>query len=255
MTPPGAAAARSRSAAAPARAPLRQPIAPRRVSGPARHPRAVPPPSRQSGPIARLLDAPFLDRLIRGRVWIALVAFALLGIVAMQVEILRLGSSIARSVNEIQHLTQVNEAAATAIAQAEPGRDVASEAASLGMVYPPAGNIAYLSYHAADASTAADSITLPSAPLFTPAAAGLTAPIEPTVTSDATSAASSTSAATTMATNTGTAVSEPSNTTSALPAGTNNSAGGIVSDAPAAPSTTTAIGAGGGSSAPTATSG
>ena len=255
MTPPSAAAARSRSAAAPARAPLRQPLAPRRVSGPARRPGGVARPlPRHSGPFARLLDAPFLDRLIRGRIWIALVGFALLGIVAMQVEILRLGSSIARSVTEIQHLTQVNEAAETAIAQAEPGRNIASEAASLGMVYPPAGNIVYLGYHAGDALTAANSITLPTAPLFTAPAAGLTAPIEPAVSSQATSVVSSTSAATTAATSTGTSVAGPSNTTTDAPAST-NSAGGIVSDAPAASSATTAIGAGGGSSAPTVSGG
>jgi hypothetical protein len=255
MTPPSAAAARSRSAAAPARAPLRQPLAPRRVSGPARRPGGVARPlPRHSGPFARLLDAPFLDRLIRGRIWIALVGFALLGIVAMQVEILRLGSSIARSVTEIQHLTQVNEAAETAIAQAEPGHNVASEAASLGMVYPPAGNIVYLGYHAGDALTAAHSITLPTAPLFTAPAAGLTAPIEPTVSSPATDVASSTAGGTATSTSTGAGIDQPSNTTTDTPAST-NSAGGTVSDAPAAPSAATAIGAGGGSSAPTVSSG
>ena len=246
MTPPAAAAARSRSAAAPAPVPLRQPVAPRRVSGPARHQRAAPHAlPRQSGPAARLLDAPFLGRLIRGRVWIALVAFALLGIVAMQVAILRLGASIAHSANQIQHLTQVNEAAETTIAQAEPGRDVASEAASLGMVYPPAGNVVYLRYRAADAARAAASITLPTAPLFTPAAASLTAPIEPTVTTDTTSTASSTSAGSTAAPSTGTTVSASSNTTAST-----TSPGGSVSAAPAAPGTTTTVGAGGGSTAP-----
>jgi hypothetical protein len=255
MTPPGALAARSRSAAAAAAPPLRQPIAPRRVSGPERRPRAAPQAlPRHSGGIARLLDAPFLDRLIRGRVWIALVAFALLGIVAMQVAILRLGASIAHSVTEIQHLTQVNEAAETAIAQAEPGRNVASEAASLGMVYPPAGNIVYLSNRAGDAVAAASSITLPTAPLFSPAAASLTAPIGPTISAAATSAASSTSAATTVAPSGGTTTTAaPSTTTDAPPSTT--SSGGVVSADPASPGTTTSLGAGGGSTAPGASSG
>jgi hypothetical protein len=248
MTPPGAAAARSRSAAAPS--PLRQPIAPRRVSGPAPRPRVAPQAlPRHSGGIARVLDAPFLDRLIRGRVWIALVAFALLGIVAMQVAILRLGASIARSATEIQHLAQANEAAETTIAQAEPGHNVASEAASLGMVYPPAGNIVYLSYRGDAAAAAAASITLPTAPLFTPAPASLTAPIEPTVSGQTTGAASSTSAGTTAAPSTGTSVGAPSNTTTDAPASTTSS-GGIVSGTPAAPTSTTAVGAGGGSTAP-----
>jgi hypothetical protein len=245
MTPPSAAAARSRSAAAAAPAPLRQPVAPRRVSGPARHPRAAPRATRQSSPVARLLDAPFLDRLIRGRVWIALVAFALLGIVAMQVAILRLGASIAHSVTEIQHLTQINEAAETTIAQAEPGRNVASEAASLGMVYPPAGNVVYLRYGAGDAASAAASITLPTAPLFTPAAASLTAPIAPTLTTDTTSTTSSTSAGAVAVPSSGPTVSGSSNT-----AASTTSPGGSVPGAPAAASTPTAVGAGGGSTAP-----
>jgi len=242
MTPP-VLAARSRAAAVPA--PLRQPIGPRRVSGPARHPRAAPlAPQRSRGAVVRLLDAPFLDRLIRGRVWIALVAFALLGIVAMQVTILRLGSSIGRSVIEIQHLTAANQAAETAIARDEPGGNVASEAASLGMVYPPAGNIVYLHFATGDAGLGASSITPPTAALFTPAAASLTAPIEPIAANTTTEAASSTPASTTSTSST-TATGTTTGT-----ATTTTSSGGIASNTPVAPSTTTALGSAGGSAAP-----
>jgi hypothetical protein len=241
MTPP-ALAARSRAAAVPA--PLRQPVGPRRLSGPARHPRAAPPARRRSrGAAVRLLDAPFLDRLIRGRVWIALVAFALLGIVAMQVTILQLGSSIGRSVIEIGHLTAANQAAETAIARDEPGSNVASEAASLGMVYPPAGNIVYLHFAAGDAGLGAASITLPTAALFTPAAASLTAPIQPVVANATTS-----SPASTPSTSSTTASGPASGTTTGT--ATTTSSGGIASNTPVAPSTTTALGSAGGSAAP-----
>jgi hypothetical protein len=72
--------------AAPRRAPLRRPIAPRlprRVSGPARRRRRA-----RSTVLERLLALPdhrLVDRLVRGRVWIPLIGFLLIGIVAMQV--------------------------------------------------------------------------------------------------------------------------------------------------------------------------
>jgi hypothetical protein len=260
---PSQAAARSRAAIDPVPAPLRQPFAPRRVSGPARHPRALPRPRRSRGPIGRLLDAPVLDRLIRGRIWIALIAFALLGIVAMQVAILRLGASIGHSVDQIAALQAANQAAETAIAQDEPGRNVAGEARALGMVYPPAGNIVYLGYSAADAAQAAGSLTLPTAPLFTPAAATLTAPIQPAATVGSTSAApTSTTTATAPAQTT--AASSPNSSSATTTAGTTSPAanaqttqipaatpsGGSVSSGASAPSTTTDLGAGGGSAAP-----
>jgi hypothetical protein len=266
MTPP-AAAVRSRAAAAPVPAPLRQPFAPRRVSGPARHARALPQPRRARGPIGRLLDAPVLDRLIRGRIWIALIAFALLGIVAMQVAILQLGASIGHSVSEIASLQQANEAAETRLAQAEPGRNVASEAASLGMVYPPAGNVVYLRYSAGDAARAAGSLTLPTAPLFTPAAAILTAPIDPLSSAASTGPVPATPGATgTQATNGATgATPTGSGGAATTPAGTaatttttaatttppaSTQAGGAVSGAPPAASGATDLGSGGGSAAP-----
>ncbi len=250
MTPTALAA---RAEIAPAPAPLRRPIAPRRVSGPPRHPRALPAPRRSRSPLVRLLDAPFLDRLIRGRLWIGLIAFALLGIVAMQVAILQLGASIGHSVTEIQRLSAANQAAETAIAQYEPGRNVASEARSLGMVYPPAGNIVYLHYSSTDLAAAADSITLPTAPLFTPAAASLTAPLAP-ASAAANLAASTTptqTTATPSATQNASATNAPPSAPSTTTVGGSTASGAGVSATPAGPSGATALGAGGGSSAPT----
>jgi hypothetical protein len=208
-----------------------------------------------------VLDAPFLDRLVRGRVWIALVATALLGIVAMQVAILRLGASIGESVAQIQHLTQANESAETTIAKDEPGRDVATEASSLGMVYPPAGNVVYLRYTPGEASIAAHSITPPTAPLFTPAAPSLTAPIAPVApvegldtTSDAQVAASSPPSSadtTTSTTDTTTGTTTDTTAGSAAPTQAGSTSAGASPAPPAAsPTTTTTLGAAGGSAAP-----
>jgi cytoskeletal protein RodZ len=197
-----------------------------------RHPRATPQaPLRSGRPLTRLLDAPFLDRLVRGRTWIALVASALLGIVAMQVTILRLGTTIGRSVNEIQQLTQQNESAETRIAALEPGRDVASEAASLGMVYPPAGDVEYLRYRPGDASRAASLAGPPTVPSIAPAPASLTESLTPSapVTAPSTSTDSTTTAPATTPTPSTTA--PPSNTATTTASGGATGAPGAPTDA------------------------
>jgi hypothetical protein len=224
-------------------APLRHPPGPRRVSGPVRHPRAVPRPASPRSPIVRLLDAPFLDRLIRGRIWIGLVAVALLGIVAMQVAILQLGTSIGASTQQIERLTQANETATTAIAQDEPGSDVATEAAKLGMVYPPPADVDYLTFHQGIAAQAATTYTLPTAPPATPLDPGLTTPIVPTTTQAPTD---TTPATTTYPTTTSDpATASPSGAATA-PTSTQST---TTPSTTTAPSTTQAA-AGGGASAP-----
>lgn len=237
---PQAAAARARAVAAPAPAPLRPPIMPRRVSGPVRRRQ---PATRPRGAIVRVLDAPFLDRLLRGRVWIALVAFALLGIVAMQVTMLRLGASIGASVTRIQQLEQANQNAATNIARLEPGGGVASKAAKLGMVYPPPGNVVYLRNSPGLAGLAAASITRPTAPLVSSVqAAALTAPVNATASLTSSTAAPSTPQ------------QPPVSGTQALTQ-TSTSATGGSGQAPATGtvSGSASVGAGGGSAAPITT--
>jgi hypothetical protein len=105
MTPPAATAA---GRALPRTA---VPRAPRRVSGPAPRTRRAPAPAagRRAGaadPLAvrllrraRLLaDSRLLDRLVRGQLWIPLVAVGLMGIVFMQVSMLKLNAGIGRAV-------------------------------------------------------------------------------------------------------------------------------------------------------------
>src|ERR1019366_8712134 len=118
VSPPAATAAARARAATPA--PLRLPPAPRRVSGPDRHPRAaVATPQAGASPFLRLIDHPWLERLVRGRAWIAIVAVALLGIVAMQVALLRLGAQIGSETATVNALVQQNETAEAAIGQLE----------------------------------------------------------------------------------------------------------------------------------------
>ena len=241
-------------AAAPARAlpdrvpaPLPRPSAPRRVSGPVRRPLTAP----RRGTLARLLDAPVLERLLRGRVWIAIVGVALLGIVAMQVTILRLGASIGASVTRIQQLEQSNQSAETQIARLQPGGDIATTAAKLGMVYPPAGDLVYLRAGAGQAAIAAASITRPTAPMVSSAPpSALTAPLSNAGAVAGTGTTVSTAAESTAST-AGTSAGQPVTTTTQTSAGTQTgqtSAGST--QAPPVTTTSTAAGAGGGSAAP-----
>ena len=162
MTPPAAGAAGVRARAA-APAPLRLPAAPRRVSGPARHPRATERPAARASIFLRLIDHPWLERLVRGRAWIAIVATALLGIVAMQVALLRLGAQVANETANVNAMSARNQATGDTIAALEANRQVGSEASTLGMVYPAASAVIFLQVNPGDARRAADTMVAPSA--------------------------------------------------------------------------------------------
>lgn len=179
MTPPSTAAARARprrrEATAPAvprrvsgparpeRAPLRRPrvVAAARVAAPAttvpgialprRQPAARPArrapiaPGRLLGALAALPDARLLDRLIRGRLWIGLVAFALIGIVAMQLMLLKLNTGIGHAIEHEQLLQRQNASLEIAVSnEAAPDR-VQLQAQRLGMTPAAPGAIQYLS--------------------------------------------------------------------------------------------------------------
>ena len=158
MTPPPATAASTRRhgarrGAAPSRVP-------RRVSGPAR-PRAVaaggaialPRPRPVSTPpfgrrvlrrAAALADHPWLNRLLTGRAWIALLAFALIGIVFMQVSLLTLNAGIGRSVERAELLDRQNADLRAAVSRLGSDDRLQEEAANLGLVAPPAGSMTFL---------------------------------------------------------------------------------------------------------------
>jgi cell division protein FtsL len=153
MTPPAAAAAPS---VRPRRAPA--PRVPRRVSGPARstaRPAAVPrraAASAQPGLILGVLEAlealaqhRLLDRLIRGRVWIGIVAFALIGIVTLQLGLLKLNGGIGRALEHEATLQRENTALSIQNSQLAAGTRVESSAAKLDMAFVPIGALRFLS--------------------------------------------------------------------------------------------------------------
>jgi hypothetical protein len=131
--------------AAPRRAPLRRPIAPRvprRVSGPARRKGRA-----RSTLLERLLTLPdhrLVDRLVRGRVWIPLIGFLLIGIVAMQVSMLKLNAGIGTNVEKISTLERTNGQLRADLAQFESGERIQQAAGKLGLVMPAPDQVRYL---------------------------------------------------------------------------------------------------------------
>ncbi len=156
---------------------LRRPLAPRtprRISGPARAAR----PARSGGAtdarrartagrlrrvVHSLPDARGLDRLVRGRAWIAIIACALVGIVYLQVSLLGMNAGITRSLAVAQHLEAQNSQLQSEIAQAGAGGRVQDAAARAGMVLPPAAWAQYLTVGRTDAARAAILIRPPDA--------------------------------------------------------------------------------------------
>ena len=221
MTPPAAtAAARAGTRARPQRSVA--PRVPRRVSGPAPV-RARPQHSRPERTRTRsarrapaqgvaahvvrglraLPDLGVLDRLIRGRFWIGLVAVALMGIVAMQVAVLKLNTGIGRAIEHVSSLQRDNSALQADVSQLSSGDRIEAEGYRMGMVMAPAGDVRFLTASRWDAYRASHRIG-PPAPGLAAAAASLAA-------SSSTSAASTANATSTAPTlGSGSSSSSPS---------------------------------------------
>jgi len=140
---------------------------PRRISGPVARPRAVPvPPRPVTGVFDRIKALPdhrVIDRLLRGRVWICFIGVALMGIVAMQVSLLKLNSGISRAVETTATLERQNSDMEASIARLASGERIRAAADSHGMVTPAAGEVHYLRVRGAtDARLAARRMRPPS---------------------------------------------------------------------------------------------
>lgn len=117
---------------------------------PAPVPVAVPAPLRLAHAARGLPDSPFIDRLLAGRVWVAVVAIALIGIVFMQVSLLRLNTGIGESVERQASLERQNAALRAEVSSLSAGPRIQEVATELGMVMAPAGDVRYLDVRGAD---------------------------------------------------------------------------------------------------------
>jgi hypothetical protein len=215
MTPPAATAA---GRALPRTA---VPRAPRRVSGPARPAQRTRRPGRTGSSATRragaadplavrllrrarlLADSRLLDRLVRGQLWIPLVAVGLMGIVFMQVSMLKLNAGIGRAVQSASTLERQNGNLRSDVSRMESGDRIAGVARGLGMVAPADGGERYVAAggtaaatSAAQRMTAPDPDALARAQAATATAAATTAPATTATTATAVTPAATTPPAT-----------------------------------------------------------
>ncbi len=189
MTPPPAAAAPvapprragtpRRSGVRAHRAPLTAPRAPRRVSGPARGRGAGAALSTRPGSGAALGSLAALGRTLgervaasaslrslhgrlAGRLGIALVAFALIGIVTLQLGLLKLNGGIGRALEHEALLQRENAALSIENSEMAAGDRVELGAARIGMQFTPPGALRPVTAHpGSDALRAAAALRAP----------------------------------------------------------------------------------------------
>jgi cell division protein FtsL len=214
------------------------------------------------GALAGLSRNRRLDRLIRGRGWIALVAFALIGIVAMQLWVVKLNVGIGRALEHQATLQREDSALSIEDSSLSSGERVERLAAAQGMVIAsPAALHFETSDGPLDVRLAAAALARPVAAPSASGAAGVQSAAAPTAETE--SAAPSSSAATAASAASG--ANEAPNATPTSSATTPASSVGGAAEAPSAASTsvatpTTPVGgagaagaAGGAAEAPSAT--
>jgi hypothetical protein len=88
-----------------------------------------------------------VDRLVRGRAWIPVLGVLLAGIIAMQVEILKLGTTLGRSIERTASLQSKNESLQASIASLGDDQRIERLAAGMGMVTPSASLLSFVRAH------------------------------------------------------------------------------------------------------------
>jgi hypothetical protein len=208
MTPPAATAAGARGARVSRSRPaihvprrISAPRAPRRVSGPvtarpARE-RLAPVSVRLVEVIRTLPDRSLLDRIVRGRAWILVLGVMLAGIVAMQVELLKLNASIGRSLQLGAALQSRNDLLRASVSSLSDAQRIERLATGMGMVMAGPTSVQFLGGRPMNPSKAAANIHAPDAGTFQSALQAMLASAATNSDGGPSGAASGTSAAAT----------------------------------------------------------
>jgi len=89
-------------------------------------------------------DHVVVDRLVRGRLWIGLIGCLLLGLVGMQVALLKLNAGIGRAVQQGANLDRRNGELRAEISRLGSEERIQAMGAKLGLIMPDAGSVTYL---------------------------------------------------------------------------------------------------------------
>ncbi|HEU0251069.1 MAG TPA: hypothetical protein VFR48_10135 [Solirubrobacteraceae bacterium] len=110
-------------------------------------------------------DNALLDRLVRGRLWIGLLAFALIGIVAMQLLVLKLNTGIGATLAREAALQRSNAQLGIEAATGSGEGRIEPLAAATGMTFAPSGSVHFVaSSPASDISRTAAALAAPIQP-------------------------------------------------------------------------------------------
>jgi hypothetical protein len=121
---------------------------------------------RSAAYVRALPDNALLDRVIRGRVWIPLLGVLLAGIVAMQVEVLKLNAGIGRSIERGSALQAQNELLRASVAQLSDEQRIERMAVQMGMLMPGPGQLKFVNRGSGSVERALTSIHAPDATNF-----------------------------------------------------------------------------------------
>jgi hypothetical protein len=118
----------------------------------------------------------FLERLIRGRIWIGVLAFALIGIVAMQLVVLKLNNQIGRTLAREVVLQRENAQLGIEGSETSSGSLVEPQAAAAGMTFAAPGSLHFLRSRRVQLVHAATALSSPIQAVSQPEATSAVAP-------------------------------------------------------------------------------
>jgi cell division protein FtsL len=94
--------------------------------------------------LERLSSHRLLDRLLRGRAWIGLVTFALIGIVTLQLAMLKLNGTVGRALERQAQLQRENASLSIENSELAAADRVQAHAAQMGMEFAPSSALRFL---------------------------------------------------------------------------------------------------------------
>lgn len=100
--------------------------------------------SRVAGAAVDVSKSRLMDRLVRSRAWIVVIACGLIGLVGLQVTLLKLNSGIGRAVQTEATLERSNSALRADISSLSDGDRIQQLAEADGMVMPAPNDVTYL---------------------------------------------------------------------------------------------------------------
>jgi len=113
--------------------------------------------------VRALPDHPLLDRIVRGRAWIPILGVLLAGIVAMQVEVLKLSATMGSTIQRGTALESRNQQLRASVAELSDDQRIERLAAAMGMVMPDPSAMSFLSTRPGDIHAALANIHQPDA--------------------------------------------------------------------------------------------